>query len=31
MELAWYVAAGFMAAGFIATRFMPAGKQEGVE
>ncbi len=30
MELAYYVAAGFMAAGFIATRFMPGGKQEGM-
>jgi predicted MFS family arabinose efflux permease len=30
MELAYYVAAGFMAAGLIATRFMPEGKQEGM-
>jgi EmrB/QacA subfamily drug resistance transporter len=30
MELAYYVAAGFMVAGLIATRFMPEGKQEGM-
>jgi MFS family permease len=30
MELAYYVAAGFMAVGFIASRLMPAGKQQGV-
>jgi hypothetical protein len=31
METAWYVGAGMLALGFLVTRFMPAGKQEGIE
>ena len=31
METAYYVGAGMLALGFILARFMPGGKQEGIE
>jgi MFS family permease len=31
METAWYVGAGMLALGFLITRFMPGGKQQGIE
>ena len=31
METAFYVGAGMLALGYVLTRFMPSGKQEGIE